>query len=342
MLKVSLTGGLRQALVFVGLDYHQAFVQVCIMDAQGLVLANRRCVNSVAALVECVRSYGEQVSAAIEACCGAADLAEELVAAGWQVSLAQAGYVNKLKQNPDKTDWSDARLLADLLRIGYLPKVWLPPARLRQLRHVVRYRQQLARERRATKLRVTALLRCERVAFTGSRWTKSWIAAVRNCAELGEHGQWVINRQLDQIEHLQRQIDEVEARLKTLTEQDGFVQRLLQEHGVGLVTAVTLRAELGRVDRFRSGKQLSRYCGLSPRNASSGLKQADAGLVKAANAALRQVLIETAHRLMRCNPRWMQMGLALRHRGKPGSVVAAAVANRWMRTMYHQLKAIAL
>ncbi len=40
-----------------------------------------------------------------------------------------------------------------------------------------------------------------------------------------------------------------------------------------------LRAEIGRFDRFGSGKQLARFCGLSPRNASSGTRQADAGLV---------------------------------------------------------------
>ena len=28
--------------VFVGLDYHQAFVQVCVMDASGTMLMNRK------------------------------------------------------------------------------------------------------------------------------------------------------------------------------------------------------------------------------------------------------------------------------------------------------------
>src|SRR3972149_2766833 len=144
--------------VFVGLDYHQAFVQVCVMNSVGTVLVNRRCDNITSAIVHCVRPYAERVVAAIEACCGAAALADELMAAGWQVSLAHAGYVNKVKQSPDKTDWSDARLLADLLRVGDLPNVWLPPAKLRELRHVVRYRQQLAQARRAAKLRGTALL----------------------------------------------------------------------------------------------------------------------------------------------------------------------------------------
>ena len=70
------------------------------------------------------------------------------------------------------------------------------------------------------------------------------------------------------------------------------------------MTAWTLRAEVGRFDRFRSGKQLARFCGLSPKNASSGQRQADAGLIRAADPQLRTVLIEAAHRLARLDPRW--------------------------------------
>jgi transposase len=324
--------------VFVGLDYHQAFVQVCVMDAKGSVLSNRRCDNSARLIVNSVKAYGERVVAAIEACCGAAALADELLAAGWQVSLAHAAYVNKVKQSPDKTDWSDARLLADLLRVGYLPRVWLPPANLRQLRHVVRYRQQLAEARRNAKLRVTALLRTHRVEYGVRRWTKRWIAAVRSCEALGTEGNWVVGELLDEVERLQQQLNVVEARLAALTADDPFVQKLLSYVGIGLVTAVLLRAELGDMSRFRSGKQLSRFVGLSPRNTSSGLKQADAGLIRAGNPQLRAVLIEAAHRLQRLDPRWATLGRQLRRRGKPGSLVAAAVANRWVRWVYHQLR----
>jgi transposase len=341
MVKVSLSDSVKQSVVFVGLDYHQAFVQVCVMDASGRVLANQRCGNTVESIRACGEHYGVAVQAAMEACNGASDLAEELVAAGWQVSLAHAAYVHKLKQSPDKTDWSDARLLADLLRVGYLPKVWLPPRELRQLRHLVRHRAQLAQARRNAKLRVTALLRSERIEFTGSRWTKSWIAAVRTCAGLGEQGRWVVNELLDEAVHLQQQIQRTEARLEELTQDDAMVKHLLSYHGVGLVTAVTLKAELGTISRFRSGKQLSRFCALSPRNASSGTKQADAGVIQAGNRELRRVLIETAHRLMRCDARWQTLGQSLKARGKPGNVAAVAVANRWMRWLYHQLLPLA-
>jgi transposase len=322
------------------MDYHDAFVQVCVMNAGGEVLANRRCVNSMRVIVEFVQRYSERVLAAIESCCGAAALADELIDAGWQVSLAHAGYVHKIKQSPDKTDWSDARLLADLLRIGYLPRVWLPPASLRQLRHVVRLRQQWAEAKRAAKLRVTALLRTHRVCFAGSRWTKSWIAAVRSCTQLGLQGQWVVGQLLDEIEHIQRCLKRTEDRLAEITAADPFVQKLLGSWGIGLVTATMLRAEIGTMDRFRNGKQLSRFCCLTPWNVSSGLKQADAGLIRAGNPQLRAILIEAAHRLQRCDRRWMEFGLQLKRRGKPSSLVAAAVANRWIRWLHHELRGL--
>jgi transposase len=104
------------------------------------------------------------------------------------------------------------------------------------------------------------------------------------------------------------------------------------------VTAWVLRAEIGRFDRFRTGKQLSRFCGLSPRNASSGQRQADAGLIKAGNKYLRATIIEAAHRLMRYDERWKQLAGVPRLAGKPTCVVAAAVGNRWIRWLFHQIQ----
>jgi transposase len=101
-----------------------------------------------------------------------------------------------------------------------------------------------------------------------------------------------------------------------------------------------IRAELGHAGRFRSGKQLSRFCGLTPRNASSGQRQADAGLIPAGNRQLRSTLIEAAHRLRRCEPRWRAFAQRLEDRGKKPCVVVAAVANRWVRGLYHDLMSL--
>jgi len=343
----------KMIAVFVGLDYHDSMVQVCVMNAQGEILLNHPYANDWRTVVEAAARVGPRgrVYAALEACTGAANLADELVArAGWSVDLAHPGYMARIKQGPDKHDWGDARLLADLERIGYLPRVWLAPPAVRELRRLVRYRQPLVNEARNAKLRIRSLLREHRLRTPQRAWTRGWLTWLKTSNELPEQSRWLVDQHLANIERLRPAIKETEDRLATFTAGDPLVERLLQEASIGPVTAWTIRAEIGRFDRFRSGKQLARFCAVSPRNASSGCRQADAGLIQAGNRQLRATLIEAAHRLARYHPRWSTLAAALRGRGKPltsnvkgkpGSVVATAIANRWMRWLYHQMQPVA-
>jgi transposase len=236
--------------------------------------------------------------------------------------LAHPGFVARMKQNPDKTDFQDAHLLGDLERVGYLPRVWLAPQPVRELRQLVRYRQQLAAQRRSTKLRIRAILREQRCPTPPdlNAWTRAWRMWLHKEAALSVQGRWVVDQHVQELDRLATAIQEVEKRLEEVTADDPEVARLQAQRGIGPVTAWTMRAEIGRFDRFRSGKQLSRFCGLSPRNVSSGSRQADVGLIRAANPQLRAVLIEAAHRLARFDPKWRAMALRLRTAGKPGSV----------------------
>jgi len=328
---------------YVGLDYHQDSVQVCVLDEQGNQVTNRICSNNAEEIIAIADGPGIQVFAAIEACSGSANLADELINQGkWSVDLAHPGYVSRINQSPDKTDYTDARLLADLERVGYLPKVWLAPEEVRELR-LVRFRQQLAKERRNMKLQIRALLRDQRVKGPAgvNPWTKPWLAWLENGEELSEQTRWIMGRQLRRLEMLTAEIKAVEKQMEEATKDDKVVQKLATLSGIGMVTAVTLRAEIGRFDRFRTGKQLARYCSLTPRNASSGQRQADAGLIKAGNPELRRVLIQAAHRLRYRDEYWHNFSERMKERGKPGSLIAAAVANRWLRGLYHEMVAIA-
>src|SRR5689334_18921501 len=70
---------MRNVPVFVGLDYHQDSVQVCILDQDGNERFNRSLANDWQKIDAAVKAQGKLKRAAIEACCGAADLAQELV-----------------------------------------------------------------------------------------------------------------------------------------------------------------------------------------------------------------------------------------------------------------------
>lgn len=351
---------------FVGLDYHQDSIQVCVQDESGRTLRNQKVGNDVAQVRRVVRDtfdhafedfeafeennslenveqtarYPGLIHAAVESCAGAAHLAEELMRdERWTVTLAHPGIVARMKQNPDKSDHADSFILADLMRLGYLPKVWLAPQEIRQLRSLVRYRTQLVKQRTRIKLRVRAILREQRLKSRPgmAAWTKRWLAWLVGL-NLDEVNGFLRGEHLEELARLDRKIAEVEKRLVRLCADDAVVQKLLKIEGIGLVTAITMRAEVARFDRFDSGKQLARYCGVTPRNASSGQKQADAGLVKAGHPGLRIVLVQAAQRLMRTSSRWSIFASRLKRKGKAHNVIVAAVANRWLRCLYHELK----
>lgn len=324
--------------VYVGLDYSAEAVEVAILDGQGKVLANKPYLNDAARLDRFVREWGTPVRAAIEAGTGAANLADELWSRfGWPIDMAHPGFVHRMKQNPDKTDYQDAHLLADLVRVGYLPKVWLVPEPIRELRRLVRYREELVSQRRQAKQRIRAILRDARQkpSVAIKPWTKAWWVWLAQVAQLGPQSRWVMERQKEEVERKTQDIRTVEKRLEEVTRDDGVVHKLMAQEGVGPVTAWTLRAEIGQFERFHNGKQLARYCGVSPCNASSGQKKGDAGMIKAASRTLRTVLIETAHRLTRLEPRWAQYKSKKKAEGKSGSIIAGAVANRWIRKLYY-------
>ncbi len=137
-----------------------------------------------------------------------------------------------MKRSPDKTDFADARLLADLDRTGYLPAVWLAPLQVRQLRQLVGHRQSLVDQRRTLKLQVGAILREYRVKIEAlepgrapGRWSRPWVLRVRDNGRLPEHVRWIVGEKLDEIEHVGTRVARVEERLRQATAGDATVAR---------------------------------------------------------------------------------------------------------------------
>ena len=124
----------------------------------------------------------------------------------------------------------------------------------------------------------------------------------------------------------------------SLQGQEPDVLKLKEQQGIGDVTAWVLRAYVGDFSRFKTAKQLARYCGMSPCNASSGKRQADAGLIDGCNKLLRLTVVQAAHRLIRTCQRWSDLAESMRARGKPACVIVGAVGNRWLRNLHHAMK----
>jgi len=64
--------------VFVGLDYHQDSIQVCVVNGEGKVLENRSIENESILVERLSTRHGVPQRIALEASCGSAELAEGL------------------------------------------------------------------------------------------------------------------------------------------------------------------------------------------------------------------------------------------------------------------------
>lgn len=325
----------------VGIDYHQDMLQVCVLNEDGSVATNRRTSNEVEAVVRLVGTDRVAVTVAAEACDGSAAFLDALhQRTGWKVRLCHPGYAQRMRNNPDKSDRSDSELVADLTRIGYLPEVWLAPQDLRDLRSLVRYRFAQMKQARATKLRIRALLRSNRILVPEgmSLWTiagKNWLGGE---VGLPEHSAWIMRRHVNELVRLQQEIKETTKRLMSFVKQDTFCKRLLQERGIGIITAAVMRAEIGTFSRFKNGKQLAKFCGVSPCNRSTGGATTDCGIIRAGNTVLKSCITQGVWTLIRHDETWKALAESLLARGKPKGVVAAAVANRWVRKLFHSVK----
>jgi hypothetical protein len=181
-------------------------------------------------------------------------------------------------------------------------------------------------------------LRNHRIVCPLDPWTnkgKKWLLDDNNITD--PTLQFLLQENDEAIEFLNKKIDLVTSRMKSAVANDEGVKQLLEQPGIGIITAITMRAIIGHFDRFRTGKQLAHFAGVSPRNHSSAGKTTTGGLIKAGDELLRKILIEAAHRLKRHDKKWKAMAERLRANGKPGSVIAAAVANRWVRWLFRQM-----
>src|SRR5207248_9662234 len=95
---------------------------------------------------------------AMEATLGWYWAADVLADCGARLHLAHPLGIKAFGYQRVKKDETDAKLLADLLRMGRLPESWIAPPEVRELREAVRYRHKLVEARANAKAQVHGVL----------------------------------------------------------------------------------------------------------------------------------------------------------------------------------------
>jgi hypothetical protein len=128
---------------YVGIDLHRRRSVIVRMAGDGAVLETVRIENDPVALAGELAKAGASAEVAMEATLGWYWAADVIGDCGAHLHLAHPLGIKAFAYQRVKKDESDARLLADLLRMRRLPEAWIAPPEIRELRELVRYRHKV-------------------------------------------------------------------------------------------------------------------------------------------------------------------------------------------------------
>jgi len=194
--------------------------------------------------------------------------------------------------------------------LGQLPEVVTPPKRVREWRALIGHRQALVTQRVAAQNRIRSILVGQGLpAPRGARaWTQSGLAGIgqfaKPLAECAPEELWrgLLDLALTAYRQAEELVAVAETKLDAIGRADPGVRLLASAPGVGPRTAEAVVAYLNDPKRFRSGKQVSAYGGLVPRQYQSGEDDRRGRISKRGPAVLRKLLVQCAWAALRYNP----------------------------------------
>jgi transposase len=268
---------------------------------------------------------------------------DQVQAAVAEVALVSTYHFAVIAKSKKKTDRGDALLLARFLKLDYLPRVVMPEARVRELRHLFTAREALVKMGRGLKNMGHAALARNGIAVTRAAFASSTgrqrLARLEGLAPVDRQvlDRQVLDMVLRQLETVDREIAEMERAIIRVGRHLPGLKRLLQVRGLGLVAAIGVLAEIGDVQRFASAKQLVAYAGLATAVRQSGGTDRHGHITKQGRQRLRGFMVEAVLSMVR-NPSERRAPLVdfyQRKKQEKGAGKAICAAARKLLTIVH-------
>jgi transposase len=320
----------------IGIDLAKNVFAVSGADRRGRVVVRKQLRR--AQLMGCLRTLRPCV-VGMEACGGAHHWARALTKLGHQVRLMSPALVAPYRKG-NKHDRNDADAVLEAVSRPSMRFVAVKTIAQQDVLALHRVRARLLKQRIALSNQIRALLHERGVAARpGAAGLRAAVAAAlaADHNELSAELRQVIAELLDELRQLELRIKAFDQRLARAAQGDERCLRLREVPGVGPQIATALVATVGDAREFKSGRELSAYLGLTPRQHSSGGKTVMLGISKRGDRYLRTLLIHGARSLLYRNrrlahPRARWAARLSAARGP--NVAAVALANHNARVLW--------
>jgi transposase len=289
---------------YIGLDVHKHYLIAIGVDNELNVVLPVRRVEFSYLETWMKKTLTQQDEVVLEMTTNTWQLYDELCAYAGSVLVVHPPHVALITRSQVMNDKIAASILARLLAKGLLVGIWVPPQEVRELRGLVAQRKKMTGLATQAKNRLHAVLqRHHLLPPKGSPFHASqqdwWLALA-----LGKLERLNLQSDLETLRFAQRQQVRLTSLMEEIANQHEQITSLLQLPGFGVVTAVTVWAAIGTIQRFADPQHLVGYAGLGTRVHDSGLSTRTGRITKAGRRDLRVVLIEAAQVAANSHPHW--------------------------------------
>ena len=327
---------------YIGVDLHKVFFQACAVDATGARLWEGRFPRTPEGIAAFATRGLVGARIAVEAMGPTWKFVDAVQALEAVVCVVDPRKTKLKAGDAAKTDKLDARRLADALRRESVVAIYIPAPSIRDLRERCRGRHQLVRVRAKLVQAIRALLLRQDAGDPPvtclPQSAGPAVGAGRGDPRGGGGRAAAPHPGADQCRHAGARGASGRRRGGRAGSDRARVEDLV---GIGPVLALTLRAEIGTMQRFPTWPQLASYAGLVPRVEASAGRAWHGHITREGSPWLRWALVEAAIHAMRRpdrTGRWARQ-LAVRKSICPARVALARVLCRDIFRAWHAVEA---
>ena len=321
-----------------GIDLHANNSVVVLLNEQDQVIYQRRLANHLPTILEPLALYQADITGGVvESTYNWYWLVDGLMDAGYRVHLANPAAMQQYSGLKYTDDYSDARWLAHVLRLGVLPEGYIYPKAERAVRDVLRKRSHLVRQQTANVLSLQNII----VRNTGVRLSAKRMheLTLEECERLLPEPDQVlaVTSSLAVLHCLGQQIKALEKLVHKRLQHTPAYEQLQTVDGIGTILAQTIVLETGDIRRFPTVGNYASYCRcVKSRNISNG-KRKGQGNVKNGTPYLEWAYMEAAQVALRFRPT-VQRFYQRQQAKSPLMIARKAVAHQLARACYYMMR----
>jgi len=291
--------------LFIGLDVSLKTTSICVLDTEGLLVWEGKALSEPSALIKALIAFRDKAKlVGIEACPLSEWLFGALVECGFKTVCIETRHTQRfLSSRPNKTDRSDARGIAEMMRLGHFRPVHVKSKASQMLRTVLIARQKFVDQMVAIELTIRGLLKVHGLKI-GAVHRGAFAARVESLLADAPDLTIAIEPLLETRNVMRKQKVLVDRRLSRLARHDDVCKRLMTISGVGPIVSLAFKATIDDPARFKCSKAVAAHLGLTPRIYQSGELDRSGNISKCGDKLMRHALYEAANAHMRISKKW--------------------------------------